>query len=58
LDRFCFRNQDIRARLTDSPFLRGCGCCVAKQPAKISRLLKRFHIYGLIAKYLAPVAGG
>ena len=25
-------------------------CCVAKQSAKVSRLLKRFHIYGLIAK--------
>jgi hypothetical protein len=45
-----FRNQDIRARLTGSPFLRGCGHCVAKQSAKISRLLKRSHIYGLIAK--------
>ena len=45
-----FRNRDIRARLTGSPFLRACGRCVAKQSAKISRLLKRFHIYGLIAK--------
>jgi hypothetical protein len=45
-----FRNQDIRARLSGSAFLRSCGRCIAKQSAKISRLLKRFHIYGLIAK--------
>jgi hypothetical protein len=45
-----FRNRDLRARLTGSPFLRACGRCVAKQSAKISRLLKRLHIYGLIAK--------
>jgi hypothetical protein len=45
-----FRNQDIRARLAGSPLLRGCRRCVAKQSAKISRLLKRLHTYGLIAK--------
>jgi len=45
-----FRNRDIRARLAGSPLLRGCGRCVSKQSARISRLLKRFHIYGLIAK--------
>jgi hypothetical protein len=45
-----FRNRDIRARLTGSPLLRSCGRCVAKQSTKISRLLKRFHLYGLIAK--------
>ncbi len=45
-----FRNQDIRAQLAGSPLLRGCGRYVAKQSAKISRLLKRLHIYGLIAK--------
>ncbi len=39
-----------RARLTGSPFLRSCGRCVAKQSAKIFRLLNRFHIFGLIAK--------
>ena len=26
------------------------GCGMAKQSAKVSRLLKRFHLYGLIAK--------
>jgi hypothetical protein len=45
-----FRNRDIRARLTGCPLLRSCGRCVVKQSAKISRLLRRFHIYGLIAK--------
>ena len=45
-----FRNRDIRTRLAGSPYLRTCGRCVVKQSAKISRLLKRFHIYGLIAK--------
>ncbi len=45
-----FRNRDLRERLASSPFLRACGRCVAKQSAKVSRLLKRFHIYGLIAK--------
>ena len=45
-----FRNRDIRARLAGSPFMQSGGCCVAKQSAKVSRLLKRFHLYGLIAK--------
>ena len=45
-----FRNQDIRTRLAGSPFLRTCGRCAIRQSAKISRLLKRCHIYGLIAK--------
>ena len=45
-----FRNRDIRARLAGSPFMQPCGRSAAKQSAKVSRLLKRFHIYGLIAK--------
>ncbi len=45
-----FRNQDIRLQLANSAFLRSCGQCVRKQSAKISRLLKRLHIFGLIAK--------
>lgn len=44
-----FRNRDLRERLTGSTILRSCGRCTAKQSSKISRLLKRFHIYGLIA---------
>lgn len=45
-----FRNRDIRESLAGTPFLGTCGKCVRKQSAKISRLLKRLHIYGLIAK--------
>lgn len=52
-----FRNRDIRFRLVGSPFIRSCGRCVATQSAKVSRLLKRFHIFGLIAKVPALVVG-
>ena len=45
-----FRNRDIRARLTGIPLLRSCGGCVDKQSDKISRLFKRFHMFGLTAK--------
>ena len=45
-----FRNRDLRERLASSPLLRACGRGVAKQFAKVSRLLKRFHIHGLIAR--------
>ena len=45
-----FRNRDVRERLAGTPFLRTCGKDELKQSAKISRLLKRLHIYGLIAK--------
>ena len=45
------RNRDSRARLAGSPFmLQSGGCCMATQSATVSRLLKRFHMYGLIAK--------
>ncbi len=45
-----FRNRDVRERLTDTPFLRTCGKDTHKRSAKVTRLLKRLHIYGLIAK--------
>ena len=45
-----FRNRDIRLRMAGTSFLRSCGRCVARQSAKVSRLLKRFHIFGLITK--------
>lgn len=45
-----FRNRDVREHLAGTPFLRACGKDKHKQSAKISRLLKRLHIYGLIAK--------
>ena len=34
----------LKALLAGSPFMQSCGCRVAKQSAKISRLLKRFHL--------------
>ena len=53
-----FRLVDLTAWMAIATDLRvvggvngySCGRCIAKQSAKISRLLKRFHIYGLIAK--------
>jgi len=45
-----FRNRDVRERLAGTPFLRPCGRDKLKQSAKISRLLKRLHTFGLIAK--------
>jgi len=45
-----FRNRDLRLRLANSSLLRSCGRYIRKQSAKISRLLKRLHLYGLIAK--------
>jgi hypothetical protein len=45
-----FRNRDIRERLAATPFLRTCGKDMHKQSAIVSRLFKRLHIYGLIAK--------
>ena len=45
-----FRNRDIREHLAVTALLRACGKDRHKQSAKVSRLLKRLHIYGLIAK--------
>ena len=45
-----FRNRDVRERLADTPFLRTCGKNMCKRSAKVTRLLKRLQIYGLIAK--------
>jgi hypothetical protein len=45
-----FRNAELREQLTESGFFKPCGRCLRKQSAKISRLLKRYHVYGLIAK--------
>lgn len=45
-----FRNRDIRERLAGTPALHTCGNDRHKQSAKVSRLLKRLHLYGLIAK--------
>jgi hypothetical protein len=45
-----FRNRDIRERLTGTTLLRACGKDRHKQSAKVTRMLKRRHVYGLIAK--------
>ena len=45
-----FRNAELREQLIDSGFFKSCGQFLRKQSAKLSRLLKRFHVYGLIAK--------
>ncbi len=45
-----FRKAELREQLSDSGFFKSCGRCLRKQSAKLSRLLKRFHVYGLIAK--------
>ena len=45
-----FRNRDIREELLESGQLKSCRGDTRKQSAKVSRLFKRFHVRGLIAK--------
>jgi hypothetical protein len=45
-----FTNRDIRAQLQTTPHLRACGHDHRKQSAKISRIFRRCHAHGLIAK--------
>ncbi len=45
-----FRNAELREQLAESGFFKSCRRCLRKQSAKLSKLLKRFHVYGLIAK--------
>ncbi|MGH6636493.1 MAG: hypothetical protein ACRED0_10320 [Gammaproteobacteria bacterium] len=45
-----FRNAEVREQLAGSGFFKSCGRRLRRQSAKISRLLKRFHVYALIAK--------
>jgi hypothetical protein len=45
-----FRNRDIRERLAKISLLRACAKDRNKQSAKVTRMLKRLHLYGLIAK--------
>jgi len=44
-----FNNHDIRQRLSRSPHLSGL-TDTRRQSAKVTRLLQRFHVHGLIAK--------
>jgi hypothetical protein len=43
-------NADIRSRLQNSPHLRNLANDPKRQSAKVSRILKRFHLHKLIAK--------
>jgi len=45
-----FNNRDIREKLIATPHLRGIRFDAKRQSAKVSRILYRFHIHGLIAK--------
>ena len=45
-----FSNRDIRARLALTHHLRTCGKDPKKESAKTSRIFRRFHAHGLIAK--------
>jgi hypothetical protein len=46
-----FANRDIRQRLASTPHLRHCINDPQKAPSsKVSRILRRFHAHGLIAK--------
>lgn len=45
-----FTNHDIRVQLQTTPHLRACGHDHRKQSAKVSRIFRRCHAHGLIAK--------
>lgn len=48
INGFC--NRDVRECLAGTSLLRTCGKDSRKRSAKVSRLLRRLHTYGLIAK--------
>jgi hypothetical protein len=45
-----FTNQDLRAKLIESQVLKAAAQTVQQLAGKVSRLLRRLHLYGLIAK--------
>ena len=45
-----FTNRDIRTRLQSTLHLRSCGQNVKKASSKVSRIFRRLHAHGLIAK--------
>jgi hypothetical protein len=45
-----FTNRDIRSKLQSTQHLRSCGQDPKKASSKVSRILRRFHAHGLIAK--------
>ena len=45
-----FVNRDIREKLATAPHFAGIRKDPKRQSAKVSRILRRFHLHGLIAK--------
>jgi len=45
-----FTNHDIRTKLQSTLHLRSCGQDLKKASSKVSRIFRRFHAHGLIAK--------
>lgn len=45
-----FTNHDIRIKLQSTLHLRSCGRDSKKESSKVSRIFRRFHTHGLIAK--------
>jgi len=45
-----FANRDIRSKLQSTQHLRSCGQDSKKASSKVSRIFRRFHSHGLIAK--------
>jgi hypothetical protein len=52
-----FTNRDIRTKLQLTPHVRICGQDHKKQSSKVSRIFRRFHAHGLIARFRAHAAG-
>ncbi|MBZ5495093.1 MAG: hypothetical protein LAP85_01710 [Acidobacteriia bacterium] len=46
-----FTNRDIRTKLQLTQHLRACGQDRKKASSKVSRIFRRFHAHGLIAKF-------
>ena len=46
-----FTNRDIRTKLQSTRHLRFCGQDQKKASSKVSRIFRRFHAHGLIAKF-------
>jgi hypothetical protein len=45
-----FTNRDIRTKLQLTPHVSLCGQDHKKRSSKVSRIFRRFHAHGLIAK--------
>jgi hypothetical protein len=45
-----FANRDIRTKLQSTVPLRSCNQDLKKASSKVSRIFRRFHAHGLIAK--------